>query len=279
MKENGNEALWLDVEKILADKSPALAQRVPGFIVRYLKRILHQDELNQLIAMHGHLRDREFVAASLKCLGTSYRVAGKENLPEKGRFIFASNHPLGGLDGMVFIDELLKHYDSVRFPVNDILMNVESLKGIFLPVNKHGGQPRETARLLDEAYASDTQILYFPAGYCSRKRRGVISDLKWHKSFIKKAIHYKRDIIPAYFSGKNSNFFYNLSALRRTLGIKANLEMLYLVDEMYLQSSKKITLVFGEPSPWSFFDKSKSADDWAGYVRNKSYALAERAEI
>jgi putative hemolysin len=152
-------------------------------------------------------------------------------------------------------------------------MNIDNLSGIFLPVNKHGAQAKDAARLLEETYASENQILYFPAGLCSRKKQGVIKDLKWHKSFITKSVQHKRDIIPAFFSGRNSEFFYNLANLRKFLGIKANIEMLYLPDEMFRQKEKDISLVFGEKIPWQTFNHSKSATDWAEWVKSRTYEL------
>jgi 1-acyl-sn-glycerol-3-phosphate acyltransferase len=265
--------LRLDVKGVLKEKNPSLAAIMPGFLLNYLKRIVHQDELNELLEKHGHLHDAELIGEGLNFLKIKYTVIGAENLPAEGRYIFAANHPLGGLDGLVFIRELSGKYKSVKFPVNDILLNIKNLSGVFLPVNKHGAQGRDAARQIEEAYASDCQILYFPAGLCSRKRKGVISDLKWHKSFITKAIQHKRDVVPAYFSGRNSGFFYNLSNLRNLLGIKANIEMLYLADEMFRQKDKEIFLVFGKPVPWTTFDKSRTPDEWALYVRELSYGL------
>jgi 1-acyl-sn-glycerol-3-phosphate acyltransferase len=265
--------LQIDVENVLRSKNPSLAKAVPSFIINYLKRIVHQDDINELLLKHGHLRDAEFIEVSLDYFGIRYQVYGRENIPGSGRYFFVSNHPLGGLDGLVFMNALSKHFNSIKFPVNDILMNIENLSGIFLPVNKHGGQAKDAARLLDETYASDSQILYFPAGLCSRKKRGVIRDLPWHKSFISKAIQHKRDIIPAFLSGRNSNFFYNLSNLRILLGIRANIEMLYLPDEMFRQKEKNIILVFGKVIPWQTFDHSKSSSEWAEWVKSRSYEL------
>lgn len=268
-----SQGLLIDVENVISSKNPRLARAIPGFIIRYLKRIIHQDEINNLISTNGHLYDAEFVASTLEMTKTSYKAYGTENLPASGRYIFVSNHPLGGLDGLVFITELAKHYTEVKFPVNDILMNLKNMSGIFIPINKHGGQAREAIKKLEETYASDSQILYFPAGLCSRKRRGVISDLKWQKSFINKAVQHKRDIIPAYFSGRNSTFFYNLANLRKLLGIRANIEMLYLPDEMFRQKGKDIRLAFGNPISWQTFDNSKTPSEWADWVREKSYEL------
>jgi len=265
--------LQIDVDQVLRSKNPSLSKAVPSFVVNYLKRIIHQDEINELLRNYGHLRDAEFIAAALDFFKIQYQVYGKENLPCEGRYIFVSNHPLGGMDGMVFINELSKYYREIRFPVNDILMNLENLTGIFLPVNKHGGQAKEAIRSLEEAYASEMQILYFPAGLCSRKKKRTICDLKWHKSFISKAVQHKRDIVPAFFSGRNSNFFYNLANLRTSLGIKVNIEMLYLPDEMFSQKGKSISLVFGKPLPWQTFDSSRSPVEWAAWVKERSYEL------
>jgi 1-acyl-sn-glycerol-3-phosphate acyltransferase len=267
------ETQKIDVGKVLYSKNPALKKIVPRFVVNYLKRIVHQDELNDFLNKWGYLRDAELIEAGLKFFGIKYRVFESSNIPADGRYIFVSNHPLGGLDGLVFIYELSKYFPDIKFPVNDILTSIENLSGIFLPVNKHGAQGKDAARKIEEAYSSSGQILYFPAGLCSRKRRGVIKDLQWHKSFISKAIQHKRDIVPAYFSGRNSGFFYNLSNIRKFLGIKTNIEMLYLADEMFKQKDKEISLVFGKPIPWETFDKTRSPLEWADWVKSKSYEL------
>jgi 1-acyl-sn-glycerol-3-phosphate acyltransferase len=265
--------LQIDVGDVLRSKNPSLAKVIPSFLINYLKRIIHQDEINELLRNYGHLRDSLFIGPVLNFMQIKYRVFGSENIPASGRFFFVSNHPLGGLDGLVFINELSKHFRDIKFPVNDILMNLENLNGIFLPINKHGAQAKDAIRSLEATYASDSQILYFPAGLCSRKKHGVIKDLTWHKSFISKAIQHKRDIVPAFFSGRNSNFFYNLANLRTSLGIKSNFEMLYLPDEMFSQKGKEISLIFGKVIPWQTFDHSKSSLEWADWVKSKSYEL------
>jgi putative hemolysin len=267
----------LDIEKILDSKNPKIRKLVPVFIINYLKRIVHQEELNHFMFKYGHLKNSEFIKAGLSHFGIKYRVSGRENIPGSGRYIFVSNHPLGGLDGLVFMNEVSEFFPDIKFPVNDILTNIENLSGIFLPVNKHGFQGREAAIKIDEAYSSESQILYFPAGLCSRKRRGEIKDLQWQKSFIQKAVQYKRDIVPAYFSGRNSDFFYTLSNIRTFFGIKFNIEMLYLADEMFKQKNKEISLKFGKVIPWSMLDKSKSTLEWADWVKTKSYELGSNA--
>ncbi len=267
------ETLQIDLRKAIGDKNPRLLRMLPGFVIRYLERTIHQDELNEIIRRYGKMDGVEFVRHALEFMGVSYETYGLENIPKEGKFIFVSNHPLGGLDGMVFIKAIGEIFPEVRFPVNDLLLNIPGLNTIFLPINKHGSQTREAVRAIEAAYASDAQILYFPAGLCSRKKRGKIVDLKWQKHFINKAVQYKRDVIPVYFSGRNSNFFYNLSNIRIMLGIKANIEMIYLPGEMFKQKDKKLALRVGKPIPYTTFDRSHRADYWTEYVREQVYAL------
>lgn len=273
IKEENVNTVRIDLENIIRTKNPALAKIIPGFVISYLKKIVHQEELNEFLDQWGYLEDSELIAAGLKHFEIKYKVTGAEKIPHAGRYIFVSNHPLGGLDGLVFIHELSSHFTSIKFPVNDILTNIKNLSGIFLPVNKHGAQAKDAAIRIEEAYSSDSQILYFPAGLCSRKKRGVIKDLQWQKSFIVKAVQHRRNIVPAFFSGRNSDFFYKLANVRKLLGIKANIEMLYLADEMFRQRDKEINLVFGEAIPWETFDKSRTALEWAEWVKARSYAL------
>lgn len=273
------KAAQINVRKVLLSKNKSLGKIIPSFVIKYLERIVHQDELNVFLYDSRNQKDYEFVEAGLRFLRTTYKAYGQENLPKEGRFIFVSNHPLGGLDGLVFMNELSKFYSDVKFPVNDLLMNLKNLSGIFLPINKHGMLGRSAAQGIEQAYESDSQILYFPAGLCSRKRQGVIKDLTWHKSFITKAVQYRRDVVPAYFAGRNSDFFYNLANIRSRLGIKANIEMLYLPDEMFRQRGKEIKLIFGKPIPWQTFDRSRTPSEWAEWVKSKSYELQTLLEI
>ena len=274
--EQSSQPLQLDVDKILADKNPKIHRVLPRFVIRYLKRIVHQDDINEILRNFSELRGAAFNDVALGFMGIRYRAHGVENLPKGGRNIFVSNHPLGGLDGMVFMSELSKHFPAIKFPVNDILLYIENYGDIFLPVNKVGSFGREAAQLMEEAYASDYQLLNFPAGICSRKIKGVITDLPWQKSFIVKAVQHQRDIVPCYFAGRNSSFFYNLANFRTAIRFKMNLEMLYLADEMFRQKGKDIDVYFGEPIPWQTFDSSRKPQEWAEIVREKTYNLPER---
>lgn len=266
---------YIDVRKILAEKAPAASGKVPGFLIRYLERILHQDEINHILNLYRDYEGVEFMRRLVSYFGLHFELSGLDGVPAgEGRYIFASNHPLGGMDGICLSALLGERYGgNIKYPVNDLLLFIPNLRSIFIPVNKHGRQSRENALAADEAYASDAQIITFPAGLCSRKRDGKVVDLEWKKSFIQKAVEYRRDVVPVYFGGRNSAFFYRLARLRKALGIKFNLDMLYLPDEMFKSRNSTYKIIFGKPIPWQTFDGSRKHIEWAQWVKGVAYNL------
>lgn len=263
---------FLNLEKILADKSPTMLKMMPRFLLSYLKRVIHQDQLNKLLWDNQKLFGVDFARVMLESFGAIIKVQGIENIPKNGRQLIASNHPLGGLDGLALMSEVYRQRKEFLFPVNDLLMNLPNLKELFIPVNKHGSNA-DNIRIFNETFDSDTLLLYFPAGLVSRKNKGIVMDLPWKKTFLTKSIKYQRDIIPVHISGSNTNFFYGLANLRKKLGIKANIEMLYLVDEMYKQKDKLINITFGKLIPIEVFDRRHSHAEWAQILKEHVYAL------
>lgn len=263
---------FLDIEKIFSSKSPRLAKSIPGFVFRLLGKIIHQDELNDFIYTHKDKWGLDYVQAILEGFQITTRVINPPVLAPEGRYLIASNHPLGGMDGIALLHVAGELKKDVIFPVNDLLMNLPNLYELFIPINKHGSNA-DNIRIFNETFASDMMILYFPAGLCSRKHAGKIRDLEWKKTFLTKAKASGRDIIPVFISGRNTNFFYNLANLRKALRIKANIEMLFLVDEMYKFKNKEIPITFGKPIPINIFDKSKSDQEWAMLLREHVYKL------
>ncbi|MEI8271670.1 MAG: 1-acyl-sn-glycerol-3-phosphate acyltransferase [Paludibacter sp.] len=265
----------INIAQVLKEKVPNT--KIPTFLVNYLRRIVHEDELNEFLRKYPGLKNLEFIEATLNDLHVSIKIEGKENLPQGGKYIFVGNHPLGGLDGITTGYIIGKEYDNkIKFFSNDILMNVEPLKEMFVPVNKVGSQSKDYAVKMKELYESDYHLITYPAGMCSRKVKGKIVDLEWKKNFISKAIEFQRDVVPVYFEARNSNFFYNLANLRKFLKIKINIEMLYLVDELFKQRGKEFTIRIGKPIPWQTFDKSKSQQQWAGWVKEIVYNMATK---
>lgn len=264
----------IDIEKVIAGKNPRLLRFIPRFLISYLKRILHQDKLNDSLFRHRNLQGLDFVNAILKDFNVNIIVNGEENLMSLPRFVVVSNHPLGGLDGLALMQAVGRVRPDIAFPINDFLMHLPNLRPLFIPVNKHGSNASNIA-LFDQTFSSEKTILYFPAGLCSRKIKGEIFDLEWKKTFLSKARKFDRDILPVHISGKNSDFFYNLANLRKWLGLKANIEMLYLVDEMFRQNNKKIIITFGKPIPVSVFDRKTSDSQWASLIRKHVYRLQD----
>ena len=273
-----NDILQVDLDKVIADKNPRLARLLPRFLKRYLKRIIHQDEINHVLRSFSHQTPVEFIRSTLSYMEISYRAVGLEQLSDQGRYLFVSNHPFGGMDGMMLCDELDKRFGSGRIIVNDILMNLKPLAPLFVPVNKHGRPNSDYLRFFREALASDDQIATFPAGLCSRRIDGKVCDTKWKSSFVKNAIESQRDIVPVFFEGRLSNFFYNLSSLRKRLGIKANIEMIYLPDEMFSQHGRHFDIHFGAPVPWQELAAAGSASHNAQRIREIVYAMAPETE-
>ena len=272
-----SKVFTIDIDEIVRGKAGAKARFVPRFVLSWLKRIIHQNEVNEFILGEGDKQGMPWLDDCMEYLGTTLNVKGLENLPDDsdGRlFTFVSNHPLGGPDG-VALGHLLGHrYDGrIKYLVNDLLMNLHGLAPFFVPINKTGKQSRDFPRLVEAAFGSPNHIIMFPAGLCSRRIGGQIHDLPWHKTFITKSVETQRDIVPIRFDGRNSDFFYRIASVGKRLGLKFNIAMLFLVDELYKNRGKTFDVTIGKPIPYSTFDKSRKPQEWAAYVEDIVYKL------
>ena len=272
-----SKVFTIDIDEIVRGKAGAKARFVPRFVLSWLKRIIHQDEVNEFILGEGDKQGMPWLDDCMEYLGTTLNVKGLENLPDDsdGRlFTFVSNHPLGGPDG-VALGHLLGHrYNGrIKYLVNDLLMNLHGLAPFFVPINKTGKQSRDFPRLVEAAFGSPNHIIMFPAGLCSRRIGGQIHDLPWQKTFITKSVETRRDIVPIRFNGRNSDFFYRIANVGKRLGLKFNIAMLYLVDELYKNRGKTFDVTIGKPIPYSTFDKSRKPQEWAAYVEDIVYKL------
>ena len=274
------DILQIDIRSILNSRIPAKKRRwIPSFLISGVEKLIHQKELNEILRATLPSEGSEFSRRVLNYLDIKVEVSGLENLKDGERYMFASNHPLGGLDGMAYISVLGDKYgdDNIRFLVNDMLMNVLPLKNLFLPINKFGKQGRDYAQIINEKMESDCQIFQFPAGLCSRLQdNGEISDLEWQKSFVVKALESKRDIVPVFFEGKNSGKFYKTAKWRKKLGIKFNLEQILLPSELCKARGSQFRIIFGSPIPHSELSSlGKSPREIASAIRSLSYNLKE----
>ena len=267
----------IDIEKILKDKMGKKARYVPRFVVSWLKKIIHEDEVNQFLWENRKLEGTEWLTACVQYLDMTLDIVGAENLPDKhdGKlYTFVSNHPLGGQDGVSLGSIIGRHYDGkFRYLVNDLLLNLPGLKPVSIGINKTGRQSRDFPRMVEAGFNSDNHLLMFPAGLNSRKINGEIHDLPWKKTFITKSVETHRDVVPIHFSGRNSKRFYRIAKFSDRW-LPFNLAMLFLVDEMYRNVGKTFRITIGKPIPWQTFNKTKSPMEWAKFVEDRVYGLS-----
>jgi len=269
-----DNVVQVNIDDIIRGKSEKLYRLLPRFIINYLKRIVHQDEVNAILRHYHGQNGISFANGLMEEFNVKFEVYNEEKIPKQNNLIIASNHPLGGFDGLALISLISRYHSKIKFPVNDLLMNVPNLKDIFVPIDTIGSKSIQLARQFDEVFASDNVILYFPAGLCSRKINGKIQDLPWKKTFVSKAKEFKRDILPIYFDGRNSSFFYNLANIRKMLKIKTNIEMLYLCDELFKQKNSTYKIHIGDLLPHTQLNAQKTDYQWAQDIREKVHRLA-----
>lgn len=237
----------INIKAIIVDKLKRRSRFVPGFLIRFIEKLLCVEKINYVIDNLGDREPMGFIEGTLDYMGVKYRLHGAENIAGLGRMVFAANHPLGGLDGLIMAHAMDSVVGSTKFIVNDILMYIKPLDSIFVPVNKHGGQSADYARGINDLFESESSIIVFPAGLCSRLIRGKITDLEWRRNFLQKAFDYSRPVVPVFISGRNSMFFYRLEQFRRRLGIKFNIGMILLPREMFAQKGVTIDIYIGKP--------------------------------
>lgn len=269
----GTAITEIDIEGIVKARAGKRAKYIPHFVYAWLKNLIHQDFIN------GYLREgregTDFCQGTLDYLGVTVEVEGLENLPSTadGYCTFVCNHPLGAIDGVTLGAVLGRHYDGrVKYLVNDLLMNLRGLAPLCVPINKIGVQARNLPQMVEAAFTGENHVIMFPAGLCSRRRKGVIRDLPWQKTFVVKSRQHRRSVVPIHFLGQNSNRFYTIANLCKWFHLP-NFAMALLPDEMYRSRGKRYTVRIGKPIPWQTFDKSKSSMEWADFVREEVYKL------
>lgn len=266
---------FIDVKKVISDKNPRLLKWMPKFLLSYIQKTLHEDDVNKFINDNKDKDSFEFCDEVIRSFNIQLTTYGIENVPTSGGCVLAVNHPLGGMDAMAIVTLLKQRRKDIKFIVNDVLMHLDNLKGMFVGVNKLGKNAKDSLSKVDELFATDQLICVFPAGLVSRKKNGIIRDLEWKKTFITRSKKHKKIIIPVHINGELTNFFYRLSNFRTSLGIKANVEIFYLVRELFKQQNKKMNVRFGEPIHYDELDQSKTDLEWAQYVKDKVYQLAK----
>lgn len=267
-----SEVKYIDVDKVISERAPRLKKWLPGFIFSWLKRKLHEDDLNYIMNQIKDYYGLDYNAKALEHLGAKIETVHADRVPVTGGIILAANHPLGGLDGMSLVKAVGDIRRDVKFVVNDILKNLKNYGDVFIGVNKIATTSAKSLRIMENHLTSQDAVIFFPSGMVSRKTDGRIYDLPWRKGFVTQAIDHKRDIVPVFIEGQNSSFFYRFANLRRKLGIKANFEMLFLPDEMFRQRGKTVRIHFGTPFSYRLLDERFNHAQWAEKIKSYVYS-------
>jgi len=268
LRMNGHN--FIDTAEIIRSRNPALHRLLPGWVLRYIRRILHEDDLNEFMRAHRGDPPDVFVDAALQRLGIAARVISPElSLPE--RCIFVANHPLGGADGLMLMQQL--HGMGIEFRAfsNDLLINLTPLQAWMIRVNSYGRQSRNFVKEVEEAAGGHLSLIIYPSGFVSRPWGDGIRDLPWKKTFIQLAVRLRMDVVPVSISGTTSRRFLRLARWRKRLGIRANLEMFLLADEMFRLNGRAYTIYFHPPIPWQTFADGQPPLDWARRIENQLY--------
>ena len=266
----------IDLDNIIKNKSQKLYKHLPKFILNYLKHIVHQDDINAVLTQGHSYQGADFADFLIRDFNVKFNLIHQERIPLDGKLTIVSNHPLGGFDGIALISLFSKFRKTVKIPVNDLLMYISNLKPVFVPINKTKKNARELFQNIEDLFSQNDTILYFPAGLCSRKIKGEIVDLEWKKTFISKAKQYGHDILPIFFDGKNSNFFYNFARLRKSLKIKTNIEQIFLPDEFFKQRNAEFNVIVSHViKNEELLADSRSDFEIAQSIRTLVYQLRE----
>jgi putative hemolysin len=236
----------INIEEIILKKNISFLKNFPllfrKFIFFLINKILYTSRVNGFISSHNDKIDIEFIDEIFEYLDFSYAVSKKDRdkIPSEGSLIVIANHPLGGLDGLVLLKMISEVRKDVKIIVNDVLMNLDNLKNLFLPFDIFSQSPQKSNILeITKAIKNQEVIIFFPAGEVSRFGINGIKDSSWHKGFLTFAQKYNVPIQPVYINAKNSKLFYFVSLISKKFS------MFLLPKELFNKAEKTITIKIG----------------------------------
>ncbi len=265
---------FIDLSKSIKESDSDFLKKFPPFFVRWLEKVIKQEEMNLILEKYIDCEGADFHRAIIKHFNITLDVEGLENLPEKKKCFFVSNHPFGVVDGLILTKTIIEKYGDMKAIGNQSFHFVPNLRPYLALVNPYGLSPRSYVTELEKVYRADVAITHFPAGNVSRRYMGKVLDSDWKKSFITRAITCQRDIVPFYFHGGNSNLFYGVNLVRRVFGIELNIELALLPRELFSKQDETVRFTIGKPIPWQRFDSSCTHVEWAQKVREHVYKMA-----
>jgi hypothetical protein len=270
----------IDVEKILKTSFPK-SKYLPKPIINFLKRYLFEKELNDIVEANRDLQGFDWVNGILHYFNITLEVNHEQYASLPGRYIFVPNHNLGGLDGLAVFSIIARYHKTAKSLSNDYLLLIPNTRSLIIPVSRKSNSTKEFLSKVDEYYASDEQMLVFPAGFVARKKKGIVQDPEWTKSFVAKAIQHKRWIVPVYMDTKNQTSFYRNYKYRKLISkiTGLNIERFFLLRQSFTHYNNTFKMNFGKPFSYEIFDKSRDHHQWAQAVREHVYKLGMNNDI
>ncbi|MDP1696411.1 MAG: lysophospholipid acyltransferase family protein [Xanthomonadaceae bacterium] len=267
----------ISVEKSFYSKFPGLAdgrrRALSKPVVDLLRRVIGEEQVNQIIRrLHGY-RGFDFVDHGLLDLGARYRVEPTdiENIPAEGRVVIVANHPLGAVDALCLLQLVGRVRCDVRILANDYLLQLDGLAPLLVPCDVFGGKPRAQLREAYRCLQREEAVIIFPAGEVSRIHANGIRDQRWLDGFLRIARKTGAPVVPIHIAARNSPTFYGVSLLAKPLGT------LLLAREMFAVDKPRMDITIGAPIPASALTSARWSDAaLARRMRAHVYRLPRR---
>lgn len=241
-----------------------------------LMKVLRISTLNKLYDKHKNKETCDFLNGLLEDLQIEFEIPEEDlrRIPKTGAFITISNHPLGGVDGILLLKLLLEHRPDYKIIANFLLHRIEPLKEYIMPVNPfedHKDVKSSTAGFIQAIrhLKSDLPLGIFPAGEVSTYRDGkLVVDKKWEESAMKLVQRAEVPVIPIYFHAKNSRLFYRLAKLSDVFRTAK------LPSELLSQKHRVIKVRIGNPISVKAQKEHKTIQEFTDFLRKKTYMLS-----
>lgn len=272
--------------KLINNSKVKSALKIPGvagtLVAALAMKVVGLTKMN---AIYKHICDyhgADFATHLIDYLGVTPAVNEEalNNIPQKGAMIVVSNHPYGGIDGIIALSVLSRIRPDIKVLTNFMLSQIPNLKDCFLPVNPFTDKPGMKSSFAglkgaEEHLANGGLLVLFPAGEVSSNNNDekIVMDIEWQPSIIKLIKRFSVPVLPVYFHGSNSKYFMFLGKINPVL------RTLRLPGELSNKKGKTIIFRIGTIIPCAEINSFKAIGDLGKYLRSRSYALEANIEV
>ncbi|HSL89032.1 MAG TPA: 1-acyl-sn-glycerol-3-phosphate acyltransferase, partial [Ignavibacteriaceae bacterium] len=267
----------IDIKKIILSKSPNFLKNSPDFfknlIFAIISKTFYIKEINNFLAEHYNKTGLDFIDELFEMLDFSYLVSAKdrEKIPSEGKLIIVSNHPLGGLDGLILIKLISEVRRDLKIIVNDVLLNISNLEEFFLPLDILNSKfQKENIAAISKAIRDENAVIIFPAGEVARMSINGIRDGNWSKGAVYFAEKFNAPVLPVFLEAKNSFLFYLVSFL------SMKFSTFLLPRELFNKRGKSIRIKIGNYIlPQAFSSKYQRTSHLIKSLRKHVYLIGK----